>query len=112
MGAAACSVLAVTSPARAATNVESDVAYRALAAEPAVLMVGAIKRTTFGAVLSADVIWPDGTPGVFVADEIDDTSGAVNAYHVTYGSTRRYVQPRVTRDGSGRVVHRPAIRVE
>ncbi len=112
LGAAAGSAFAVASPARAATAVQTDPAYLTLAAEPTVLMVGAIKRSRSGAVVSAAVTWPDGIRGVFVADEIDERSGAINAYYVTYGATRRYVQPRVSRDGSGRVVHRPAIRVE
>jgi len=85
--------------------------YLALAAEPAALMVGAIERNASGAVIAADVTWPDGVRGVYRADEVDEHSGAINAYHVTYGSTRCYVQPTVSRDRSGRVVHRPAIRV-
>jgi hypothetical protein len=88
-----------------------DATYLALAAEPTALMVGAIERNKSGAVVFAVVTWPDGTPGAFVADDIDERSGAVNAYHVTYGATCRYVQRRVTRDSSGRVVHRPRIRV-
>jgi len=111
LGAAAGSALVVPSPARTARPVRTDPAYVALAAEPTALMVGAIERNRSGAVVAAAVIWPDGVHGVFVADEIDEGSGAVNAYHVTYGGTRRYVQPRVTRDNAGRVVHRPRIRV-
>lgn len=111
LGAAAGSALVVPSPARAARPVQAEAAYLALAAEPAALMVGAIERNRSGAVVSAVVIWPDGIRGVFVADEIDERSGAVNAYHVTYGATRRYVQPRVTRDSAGRVVNRPRLQV-
>jgi hypothetical protein len=111
LGAAAGSALVVPSPARAARPVQADAGYLALAAEPTGLMVGDIERNRTGAVISAVVIWPDGIRGVFVADEIDERCGAVNAYHVTYGATRRYVQPRVTRDVAGRVVHRPRIRV-
>ena len=109
VGAAAGSAIVLPSPARAASQV--DATYMALAAEPTALMVGAIERNKSGAVVFAVVIWPDGIRGVFVADEIDERSGAVNAYHVTYGATRRYVQRRVTRDSSGRVAYRPRIRV-
>jgi hypothetical protein len=101
----------LASPAHATTTVRRDPSYVTLAAEPTALMVGAIKRSRSGAVISAAVIWPDGIRGVFVADEIDERTGAVNAYHVTYGATRRYVQPRVTRDSAGSVVHRPGIQV-
>jgi len=109
LGAVAGSAIVVPSPARATRPVRSDAAYSALAAEPTALMVGTIERNQSGAVVSAVVIWPDGIRGVFVADEIDERSGAVNAYHVTYGATRQYVQPRVTRDTTGKVVYRPRI---
>jgi hypothetical protein len=110
LAAAAAPAVVVPSGAQAATRAKPG--FLALAAEPGTLMVGTIVRNRSGAVVSAAVVWPDGVGGTFVADEIDESTGAVNAYHVTYGVSRRYVQPRVSRDRSGRVVHRPAIRVE
>ena len=112
LGAAAGSVLA--SPAVAygsAASVDADPTYLALAAEPAALMVGGITRNETGAAISAEVIWPDGVGGIYLADEIDPQCGAVNSYHVTYGSNRTYVQPRVSRDSAGFVVYRPGMRI-
>lgn len=111
-GLAAAAAPAVMAPSRAqaaTTGARPD--HLALAAEPGPLMVGTIVRNRCGAIVSAALVWPDGVSGTFAADEIDEATGAVNAYHVTYGASRRYVQPRVTRDSSGRVAHRPAIRV-
>lgn len=111
-GAAAGSVLA--SPAVAygsAATVDADPTYLALAAEPAALMVGEIRRNETGAAISAEVIWPDGVGGIYLADEMDPQCGAVNSYHVTYGSNRTYVQPRVSRDSAGFVVYRPGMRI-
>lgn len=111
LAAATAPAVVVPSGAQAATT-RAEPGYLTLAAEPEPLMVGTIVRNRSGAVVSASVVWPDGVGGTFLADEIDERTGAVNAYHLTYGATRRYVQPRVNRDPSGRVVHRPAIRVE
>lgn len=76
------------------------------------LIVGAIVRDGNGAALSADVVWPDGTVGEYVADSISvGFPGMVDAYHVTYGSPviRTYSQPLVTRDVAGAVINLPAI---
>lgn len=110
LGATAGSVLLAPARAVAATRVD-DAAFLQLAAEPTALMVGEIRRDKRGSIISASVLWPDGVAGVFAADEIDDRHGAVNAYHVTYGTLRSYVQPLVMRDVAGRVVHRPPLQV-
>jgi len=57
-------------------------------------------------------VWPNGTVGTYTADTVSTLfPGAVDAYHVTYGSpvTRTYTQPAVTRDTNGAVTTRPAI---
>jgi collagen type VII alpha len=84
---------------------------RALAATPEALVVGVLLRDAGGAVVAADVLWPDGTPGRYTGTSSTDVPGAVDAYEITYGKppTRTYRQPPVTRDGLGAVVHRPPI---
>lgn len=85
--------------------------YLSLAANPDAIIVGAITRDGNGAATSAGVVWPDGTTGTYTADTVSTSvPGAVDAYHVTYGSTRTYTQPAVTRDSTtGAVTARPAL---
>lgn len=74
------------------------------------LIVGAITRDSNGAATAAPVKWPDGTVGTYAADTLSSAFlGAVDAYHVTYGSpvTRTVTQPAVTRDVSGAVTNLP-----
>lgn len=89
--------------------------YRSLAAEPEQLFSGGNTRTAAGQVKTAEVLWPDGTPGEFkVTGWSADFAGAIDAYTVTYGNpaTRTYTQPQVTRNPStGVVTNRPAITV-
>lgn len=88
------------------------VALAALAKSPDLLITGAITRDYNGAVATADVLWPDGTPGTFTTTETD-ASGAINAYSITYGNppTATYTQPTITRDSSGAAINVPAITV-
>jgi hypothetical protein len=86
--------------------------YSALAKYPDTLISGTITRDSNGAVTSAPVTWPDGTPGTFTADTISSTFlGCVDAYHITYGSpvTKTYTQPLMTRDVNGSISARPTI---
>lgn len=87
--------------------------YTNLAKNPDLLIAGNITRDpSSGAITTADVTWPDGTAGTFTVTATD-TSGAVNAYTITYGSpaTRTYTQPAITRDSSGAATNVPAITV-
>lgn len=76
------------------------------------IIVDVITRDINEAALLANVRWPDGTTGVYIADVLSGTfPGAVDSYHVTYGSpvTKTFTQPTVTRDASGAVINLPAI---
>lgn len=88
-------------------------ANEALARDPALLIVGPITRDSNGAATAADILWPDGTEGTYVADEVSvDFPGAVDAYTITYGdpATITYTQPAVTRDPvTGEISDRPAM---
>lgn len=81
-----------------------------LARNPDLIISGAVTRNANGVVTSAPVVWPDGTPGTYTTDTIDAT-GAVNGYHITYGSpaTKTYTQPTITRDSSGAATNVPAM---
>ena len=82
--------------------------YRELARTPEALIVGAITLTA-GAPTSAAVVWPDGTTGVFTGTPSATFPGALDAYTITYGTTRTYTQPTVTRDANGNITNQPAI---
>jgi hypothetical protein len=92
-----------------------DIAFVSLtmaAKNPDLLIVGSIIRNSDGAATSADVVWPDGTVGTFTADILStDFPGAVDAYHITYGSPtiRTYTQPAITRNTSGAATEVPQI---
>lgn len=86
--------------------------FLSLAMDPDLIIVGAITRDINGAATSAPLVWPDGSVGTYTADTVSVLfPGAVDAYHVTYGSpvTRTYTQPAVTRNASGAVTTRPAL---
>lgn len=86
--------------------------YITTAQNPDLIISGAITRDSNGAATVAGVVWPDGSPGTYTADTLSGSfPGAVDAYHVTYGSpvTRTYTQPAVTRDVNGAVTDRPAL---
>jgi len=98
------------------TNLVTDLAnkvslsnwYLNLAQTPELIIIGTITRNSNGVVTSADVIFPDGVTGTYTSTAYDSTSGAVNAYTVTKGSTT-YTQPTMTRNSLGAVTNRPAI---
>lgn len=82
------------------------------ARSPDLIISGTITRDGNGAPTSAPVVWPDANPGTYTADTVSTAVlGAVDAYHITYGSpvTRTYTQPAVTRDGNGAVTNLPPI---
>jgi hypothetical protein len=88
------------------------VRYVQLAKSPDALITGSLTRDANGAVTSAPVTWPDGSPGTFTADTVSSAfPGAVDAYHITYGSpvTKTYTQPAITRDSTGAATNVPAI---
>lgn len=99
----------------AAGSASGDPSYRQIAAAPEQIFAGRITRE-LGAYKTADVVWPDGTPGRFRTLELNRAcTGAIDSYEVTYGepAIRTYVQPCVVRDEtSGEVVERPAIVVK
>lgn len=72
-------------------------------------------RDTNEAIVTASIIWPDGSTGTFTTD-VASTSfpGAIDAWHATYvnnGVTKTVTQPAVTRDTNGAVTAQPAITI-
>jgi hypothetical protein len=82
--------------------------YLQLARTPEALITGPIELED-GAPVSAAVLWPDGTEGVFTGTPSATFPGSVDAYTITYGDTRTYTQPAVTRDANGTITNQPAI---
>jgi hypothetical protein len=78
------------------------------AADPDLIIVGAITRDIDGAAIAAGVVWPDGVTGAYVGTPSTAFPGAVDAYTVTRGAAT-YTQPALTRDSNGAVTARPAI---
>lgn len=71
-------------------------------------------RDANSAIISATIVWPDGTTGVFTTDVASvDFPGAVDAWHATYAGTpaKLITQPAVTRDANGAVTAQPAITI-
>jgi hypothetical protein len=82
----------------------------ALARDPSQIFVGTITLAV-GAPTSAAVVWPDGTTGVYAGTPSITFPGSIDAYTITYGTTRTYTQPAVTRDAAGNITTQPAITV-
>jgi hypothetical protein len=71
-------------------------------------------RDVNGAIVTASIVWPDGTAGVFTTDVASTAfPGAIDAWHATYASSpaKLITQPTVTRDASGAVIAQPAITI-
>lgn len=102
----------LTAPSAVVTSINGATGaadtYEQLARTPEVLIVGAITLTD-GAPTSADVVWPDGTEGVFTGTPSAIFPGSLDSYTITYGTTRTYTQPPVTRDAAGNITDHPAI---
>lgn len=94
------------SDARYITKVQ---AFTAFAKTPEALLTGTLTRNGNGIITSADVVWPDGTAGVYTADTYD--ADVTSGYHITYlgAVTKTYTQPTITRDSSGAAIVIPAI---
>lgn len=92
--------------------VEDDIgaALLQLAADPSMLFSGAVTRDSNKAPISASVLWPDGTAGVYAGTASTTFPGAIDSYTVTYAGspTLTITQPAVTRDGVGNTTAVPA----
>lgn len=103
----------MTAPSAVVTSVNGQTGaadtFEQLARTPEILIVGAITRDAGGAPVSAAVAWPDGTTGVFTGTASVSFPGALDSYTITYGTTRTYTQPPVTRDAAGNITAHPAI---
>ena len=97
----------------AATPDPSWVASMALqlARTPEAIIVGTITRDANQAPTSAGVVWPDGKTGTYTGTPSATFPGAIDSYTVTYGTTRTYTQPAVTRNASGNITTQPAITI-
>lgn len=98
--------------ASSAVDAANTVRLAVWAKRPDMLMVGAISRNSDKAITSANVVWPDGTTGVFTALVLSTTTpGAIDSYQITYNGAvaRTVTQPTVTRDANGVVTDIPAM---
>jgi hypothetical protein len=86
------------------------VGLKQAAKNPDLLIAGAVTVDGSDQVTSAAVQWPDGTPGTLTITARHST-GAVNAYNITYGSpvTKTFTQPTITRNSNGAATNVPQI---
>ena len=102
----------LTAPSAAVTSINGQTGavdtYLQLARTPEAIITGAITLTD-GAPTSAAVEWPDETTGVFTGTPSATFPGSLDSYTITYGTTRTYTQPTVTRDANGDITNQPAI---
>jgi hypothetical protein len=84
--------------------------YIQLAKDPDTLVTGAITVDSNDLTTSAEVLWPDGTPGIMTITARHSTN-AVTEYNITYGNpaTRTYTQPLITRNTNGAATNVPQI---
>lgn len=71
-------------------------------------------RDANSAIISATIVWPDGTSGVFTTDVASTAfPGAIDAWHATYAGApaKLITQLAVTRDANGAVTAQPAITI-
>ncbi|QAY16081.1 hypothetical protein SEA_ELESAR_29 [Arthrobacter phage Elesar] len=97
-----------------AVNLDGQYArYAQLARTPEAIIAGTVTRDAAGAITSAAVVWPDGTPGTFTGTPSAAFPGALDSYAITYGDplVRTYTQPAVTRDAAGAITNQPAISI-
>jgi hypothetical protein len=95
----------------AEASAEAEAARRMEAArEPSDMFIGEITYDTGGAVIAADVLWPDGTGGAYTGAPSVTFPDLIDSYAITYG-TDTYTQPQVTRDADGNLTNRPPITI-
>lgn len=65
-----------------------------------------------GVATAADIVWPDGSAGVFTSTDINLVWLAVDGYTITHeGSGQTVTQAAVTRNGDGAIIAKPALTV-
>jgi hypothetical protein len=72
--------------------------------------ISSIVRDANGALLTANIVWPDDTAGTFVGDTVSTAfPGFVDAWHFTYADTpsKTVTQSLVTRSANGDVTVQP-----
>lgn len=71
---------------------------------------GAYDATHTSALTGADVVWPDGSAGVYASLAIDSTHGKVTSYQVTHAASgRTLIQPEMALDTNGNFTDVPDI---
>lgn len=72
-------------------------------------------RDANSAIVTANIVWPDGATGVFTTDTASTAfPGAIDAWHATYLNgpiSHTITQSAVTRDATGAVTAQPAITI-
>lgn len=98
----------------ATVTIGSDEWLKEVVAARAFQSMSATTRDVNDALLSAIIVWPDGTSGTYTADTLSTSFlGLVDAFHVTYnGATVKTVtQAAYTRDNLGAISTQPALTI-
>lgn len=105
----------VSTPQQTALNLKTDnsVSLMSWAYNNSFQLVSAT-RDSNGAIIEANIKWPDGILGVFTTDAFStEFPGAIDAWHATYLAVvpKTITQAVVTRDSNGAVVIQPEITI-
>ncbi|UXM90961.1 hypothetical protein [Paenarthrobacter sp. JL.01a] len=84
-----------------------------LARTPESLFSGSVTSNADGAPVSASVVWPDGSTGVYAGTASDEWPMLIDSYTITKTGVpvKTFTQPMVTRNDAGRITTRPAITI-
>lgn len=89
--------------------------YCETARNPESVFAGTVTRNADGAITSAEVVWPNGMIGTYMATHLSETYlGATDGYSITYNDPPQvtFIQPPITRDVAGYPTFIPPIEVQ
>lgn len=90
-----------------------EAALLQLARTPEALFSGSVVMNGDGAPTSAQVVWPDGSAGVYSGTASGVWPMLIDSYTITKTGVpvKTFTQPTVTRNDAGRITTRPAITI-
>lgn len=103
--------LALKANAATTLAVGSDNWLKALGQNPEQLFFGNITRNSNNVVTASEVMWPDGTAGLYTATSVNPRFNVADSWTVKYGANVTVTQPAITRNTDGYATVRPQLTV-